>query len=55
MDRDQVTRPTFDGAERVDPSDETVINGEAYDARKAIRSGTENAASLGLDADVAKQ
>jgi hypothetical protein len=32
-------------AERADPSDETVINGAAYDGDQAIRSGAENPAA----------
>jgi hypothetical protein len=32
-------------AERADPSDETVINGAAYNADKAIRSGAKTAAT----------
>jgi hypothetical protein len=52
---DQVTCKTFDGAEPADPADETVINRQPYDAHKVIRGGTENPASLGLDADVAKK
>jgi len=32
-------------AERAAPSDETVINGAPYDAREAIRSGAETAAT----------
>ena len=32
-------------AKPADPADETVINGAAYDADKAIRSGAENPAT----------
>ena len=57
MNRDQVeaTFQTLDGAERADPSDETVINGVPYDSHKAIRSGAENPATPALDADIAEQ
>jgi hypothetical protein len=56
MKRDQMESkfPALDGAERADPSDETVINGEPYDRQKANRSGAEKPTSPGLDAEQGK-
>jgi hypothetical protein len=48
MDWDWMSRYRGSGAaEPADPTDETVINGAPYDARKEIRRSLQNPAALG--------